>query len=109
MLDSLKFPEVKKLLERICKILGFKLIHSCFLYYSQVKKFWRLCGEDDEIIFLDVTIEDPTHDKSQTAKALLKRILNSRSFKTLEGKTIQNPFYNLDFTALKLKLDLFDK
>ena len=109
MKDSLKFPEVKKLLERICKILGFKLIHSYFYYYSQVKKFWRLCGENDEIIFLDIAIEDPAHDKSQTAKALLKRILNSRSFKTFEGKIIQNPFYNLDFTALKIKLDLLDK
>ena len=101
-LDSLSFSDIKRILERICKFLGFKLSHKPF--YS--KLMWLL-EVDDTVVFLD----GHNRDEFQTAKNLLRGILSSRIFKlrslkTYDDKTIQNPFYNLDFPELKIKLDL---
>ena len=103
-LDSLKFFEVKSLLNRIAKSLGFKLFH-CPLYSR--RSYWLLAVDDDVVVFLD----GMNRDEFQTAKALLAGILNSRIFKlrsvkSYDEKLIQNPFYNLDLLALQIKLDL---
>ena len=108
-LNSLKFPEVKDLLERICKVLNFKFVHT--YCYSPVKKDWLLVGDDGEIIFLDVTGKKFAQDRFQTAKALLEGILNTkifklRSIKSYDEKIIQNPFYLLDLSRLNVMLDL---
>ena len=102
-LDSLNFPKVKRLLERIARSLGFKLSHKPF--YTQPT--WLLDVDDDTVVFLD------GHDRDEfvTAKDLLRGILNSRIFKirsisSFEERTIQNPFYSLDLPELKIKLDL---
>lgn len=105
-LDSLSFPEVKNLLERICKILGFRFIYSNIC--PQPTWFLEVDNDDDTVVFLDGFNRG---DEFQTAKELLRGILNSRSFmlrsfKTFEEKIIQNPFYSLDLSALQIKLDL---
>lgn len=104
-LDSLKFFEIKHLLERIAKSLGFKLFH-CPLYSRE--SYWLLAVDDDIVVFL----EGCNRDEFQTAKALLAGILNSRIFKlrsikSYDEKLIQNPFYSLTIPELQLKLDLF--
>lgn len=103
-LDSLKFPETKKLLTRICKSLGFKLFrHQCC---------WFLAVDNNNDDYIVVFLEDHSRNRFQTAKELLRGILSSRIFikiwsaKTYDDKTIQNPFYNLVFPALQIKLDL---
>ena len=68
---------------------------------------WLLDVDDDTVVFLD----GYNRDEFQTAKDFLKGILSSRIFKlrslkTYDDKTIQNPFYNLDISALQIKLDL---
>jgi hypothetical protein len=103
-LDSLKFPEVKDLLKRICKILGFRFIYSNLRFSPPT---WLLEVDDDTVVFLDGC----NCYEFQTAKELLRGILNSRTFKlrhigSFEEQTIQNPFYSLDLSALKIKLDL---
>jgi len=108
-LDSLKFPEVKKLLSRICKSLGFKF----FCYQSPpYQHYWCLAAinnndNDDIVVFL----EDHDRYEFQTAKDLLRGILNARTFKlrnvySFEDSIIQNPFYSLDLSALQIKFDL---
>lgn len=106
-LDSLKFFEVKSLLNRIAKSLGFKLFHCPF--YSR-RSYWLLAVDDDIVVFL----EDRNRDEFQTAKDLLKGILNARTFmlrsvNTFDEKTIQNPFYSLTIPELQLKLDIFQQ
>lgn len=104
-LDSLRFPEVKNLLERICKILGFR-----FIYYNICSRptwFLEVDNNDDTVVFL----EGCNRDEFQTAKDLLRGILNARIFKirhvgSFEERTIQNPFYRLSLPALQIKLDL---
>lgn len=64
-LDSLSFSDIKILLERICKSLGFKFSHK--LFYS--KFMWLLEIDDDTVVFLD------GHNREmnfQTAKDLLR-------------------------------------
>lgn len=105
-LDSLSFPEVRNLLERICRFLGFRFIYSNI--YPQPTWFLEVDDDDDTVVLLDGFNRG---DEFQTAKELLRGILNSRSFtlrsfKTFEEKTIQNPFYSLDLPALQIKLDL---
>jgi hypothetical protein len=102
-LDSLSFSAVKRLIERICKSLGFKFSHEPF-YGPPV---WLLYIDKYNIVFLD------RHDRGdcKTAKDLLKGILAAKTFllrslATHEDKTIPNPFYSLDLCALKIKLDL---
>ena len=104
-LDSLSFPAVKSLLERMCKFLGFRLSHEPFYGYPA----WLLDVDDDMIVFLD----GHNRDEFSTIKDLLRGILNSRIFKlraisTFDAvdKIIPNPFYSLDLCALKIKLDL---
>lgn len=68
---------------------------------------WLLEVDDDTVVFLD----GHNRNEFQTAKNLLRGILNSRIFKTrsiklCDDKTIQNPFYNLDLPTLQIKLDL---
>lgn len=103
-LDSLSFPKTKTLLERIAKSLGFKLSHHP--HRTSRKKYWILLVDDGVIVFLD----ECSRYEFRTAKELLRGILNSRIFKTrsikYNDKTIQNPFYNLDLSALQIKLDL---
>ena len=105
-LDSLSFPKTKTLLERIAKSLGFKLSHHP--HCTSRKKHWILLVDDGcaTIVFLG----GRQRYEFQTAKELLRGILNSRIFKTrsikYNDKTIQNPFYNLDISALQIKLDL---
>lgn len=106
-LDSLSFPKTKTLLERIAKFLGFKLSQNP--HCTSRKKHWILLVDDGctAIVFLGGC----QRYEFQTAKELLRRILNSRIFKTrsikpCDDKTIQNPFYNLDLSALQIKLDL---
>lgn len=104
-LDSLSFSAVKRLLERICKSLGFKLSYKPFF----TNLAWLLNVDNDTVVFLD------GHDRDEytTAKGLLRGILNSRIFKLRtvstfnnDDKIIPNPFYSLDLYALKIKLDL---
>ena len=107
-LDSLKFPEIKKLLSRICKSLGFKLFRH--QYFSPHQHYWCLAvdnNDDDIVVFL----ENHNRDEFQTTKDLLRGILNARTFKLrnvhlFDDSIIQNPFYSLDLSALKIKLDL---
>ena len=99
-LDSLSSSEVKRLLERICKSLGFTLYNNLFIG-------WLLSVDDDTAVFLD----DHNRDKFSSIRGLLKGILNSRIFKlrsvkSWDEKLIQNPFYSLDLPALQIKLDL---
>lgn len=89
-LDSLKFPEIRRLLDKMAKSLGFRLSH-CPL--DSRKSYWLLSVE------------------FQTAKDLLREILNSRIFKlrslkSYDEKLLENPFYSLDLSALQIKLDL---
>lgn len=63
-LDSLSFSDVKRLLERICKSLGFKLSHKPFYF----KLMWLLEVDDDTVVFLD----GHNRDEFQTAKDLLR-------------------------------------
>lgn len=105
-LDSLSFLEVRTLLERICRFLGFRFIYSNI--HHKPTWFLEVDDDDDIVVFLDGFNRG---DEFQTAKDLLRGILNSRSFtlrsfKTFEEKTIQNPFYSLDLSALQIKLDL---
>ena len=104
-LDSLSFPAVKRLLERMCKSLGFRLSRKPF--YTQPA--WLLDVDDDNVVFLD----GHNRDEFQTAKDLLRGILNSKIFMLrnisafdVDDKTIPNPFCGLDISALKIKLDL---
>ena len=102
-LDSLSFSAIRRFLERICKFLGFKLSHEPF-YYELI---WLLDVDDDTVVFLDGC----NRDKFQTAKELLRGILSSRIFKlrslkTYDDKIVPNPFFGLDISALKIKLDL---
>lgn len=102
-LDSLKFSETKKFLSRICKSLGFKLFRH--QYFSS--HYWCLAVDSNIVVFL----EAHDRDEFQTAKELLKGILNARTFRlrnihSFEDSIIQNPFYNLDLSALQIKLDL---
>ena len=106
-LDSLSFPKTKTLLERIAKSLGFKLSQNP--HCTSRKKHWILLVDDGcaTIVFLSGC----QHYEFRTAKNLLREILNSRIFKTrsiklCDDKTIQNPFYSLDLSALQIKLDL---
>lgn len=107
-LDSLNFPETKKLLSRICKSLGFKLFQHH--YFSPHQHYWCLAvdsNDDDIVVFL----EDHNRDEFRTAKDLLRGILNARTFKlrnvySFEDSIIQNPLYSLDLSALQIKLDL---
>jgi hypothetical protein len=104
-LDSLKFPEVKDLLKRICKILGFRLNYSNLLFSPPPT--WLLEVDDDTVVFLDGC----NCYEFQTAKELLRGILNSRTFNlrrigSFEEQTIQNPLYSLDLSTLQIKLDL---
>lgn len=103
-LDSLKFSEIKRFLDKIAKSLGFKLFH-CPLYSR--KSYWLLSVDDDTVVFLDGC----NRDEFQTAKELLRGILNSRIFKlrsvkSYDEKLLENPFYSLDLSALQIKLDL---
>lgn len=91
-LDSLKFPEIRRLLDKMAKSLGFRLSH-CPL--DSRKSYWLL-SVDDEF---------------QTAKDLLREILNSRIFKlrslkSYDEKLLENPFYSLDLSTLQIKLDI---
>ena len=84
-LDSLNFSDIRELLGRICKSLGFKLSHKPF--YSEL--MWLPEVDDDTVVFLD----GHNRYEFQTAKELLRGILNSRTFKiwsakTYDGKTI---------------------
>lgn len=104
-LDSLSFSAVKRLLERICKSLGFRLSHKPF--YTNLT--WLLDVDYDTVVFLD----GHDRDEFRTAKDLLGGILNSRIFKfrtvsvfNNDDKIIPNPFYGLDLCTLKIKLDL---
>jgi len=104
-LDSLKFFEVRSLLNRIAKSLGFKLFH-CPLYSR--RSYWLLAVDDDIVVFLDGC----NRDEFQTAKALLAGILKSRIFKlrsvkSYDEKLLENPFYSLTIPELQLKLDIF--
>lgn len=106
-LDSLSFPKTKTLLERIVKSLGFKLSQNP--HHTSRKKHWILLVDDgcSTIVFLGRC----RRYEFWTAKDFLRGILNSRIFKTrsiklCDDKTIQNPFYNLDLSALQTKLDL---
>ena len=103
-LDSLKFSEIRRFLDKIAKSLGFRLFH-CPLY--SIKSYWLLSVDDDTVVFLDGC----NRDEFQTAKELLRGILNSRIFKlrhvhSFEESIVQNPFYSLDLSALQIKLDL---
>lgn len=96
---------MKNLLERICKILGFRFIYSNIC--SQPTWFLEVDDNDDTVVFL----EGCNRDEFQTAKDLLREILNARIFKlrhvgSFEERAIQNPFYSLDLSALQIKLDL---
>lgn len=104
-LDSLSFSAVESLLKRTCKTLGFRLYHKPF--YTNLT--WLLDVDNDTVVFLD------GHDRDEfiTAKSLLRGILSSRIFKLRtvstfnnDDKIIPNPFYSLDVSALKIKLDL---
>ena len=102
-LDSLKFPETKKLLTRICKSLGFKLFRC--------QCCWCLAVDSNNDDYIVVFLEDRGRNRFQTAKELLRGILNARAFKlrsfyTFEDSVIQNPLYSLDLSALQIKLDL---
>ena len=102
-LDSLKFSETKKFLSRICKSLGFKLFRH--QYFSS--HYWCLAVDSNIVVFL----EAHDRDEFQTAKELLRGILSSRIFKlrslkTYDDKIVPNPFFGLDISALKIKLDL---
>lgn len=104
-LDSLKFSEIRRFLDKIAKSLGFRLFH-CPLYSSR-KSYWLLSVDDDTVVFLDGC----NRDEFQTAKELLRGILNSRIFKlrsvkSYDEKLLENPFYSLDLSALQIKLDL---
>lgn len=106
-LDSLNFPKTKKLLTKICKSLGFRLFRHHYFFLHQY--YWHLTvdNNDDIVVFL----EDHNRDEFQTAKDLLRGILNARTFMlrhvhTFEESIIQNPFYSLDLSALQIKLDL---
>lgn len=104
-LDSLKFSEIRRFLDKIAKSLGFRLFH-CPLYLSR-KNYWLLSVDDDTVVFLDGC----NRDEFQTAKELLRGILNSRIFKlrsvkSYDEKLLENPFYSLDLLALQIKLDL---
>lgn len=104
-LDSLKFSEIRRFLDKIAKSLGFRLFH-CPLYLSR-KNYWLLSIDDDTVVFLDGC----NRDEFQTAKELLRGILNSRIFKlrsvkSYDEKLLENPFYSLDLSALQIKLDL---
>lgn len=104
-LDSLKFSEIRRFLDKIAKSLGFRLFH-CPLYLSR-KSYWLLSVDDDTVVFLDGC----NRDEFQTAKELLRGILNSRIFKlrsvkSYDEKLLENPFYSLDLSALQIKLDL---
>ena len=105
-LDSLNFSAIRRLLERICKSLGFRLFHQP-LSFAPVYVCWHLDVDDDTVVFLD----GHNRDEFRTAKDLLRGILNSRIFKirhvgSFEERTIQNPFYRLSLPALQIKLDL---
>ena len=104
-LDSLKFSEIRHLLERIAKSLGFKLFHG---HLFSRRSYWLLAVDDDIVVFL----EGANRDEFKTAKELLKGILNSRIFKlrsikSYDEKLLENPFYSLTILELQLKLDLF--
>ena len=104
-LDSLKFPEIRRFLDKIAKSLGFRLFH-CPLYSK--KSYWLLSVDDDTVVFLDGC----NRDEFQTAKALLAGILKSkifklRSVKSYDEKLLENPFYSLTIPELQLKLDIF--
>ena len=104
-LDSLKFSEIRRFLDKIAKSLGFRLQH-CPLYSR--KNYWLLAVDDDTVVFLDGC----NRDEFQTAKALLAGILNSRIFKlrsvkSYDEKLLENPFYSLTIPELQLKLDIF--
>ena len=106
-LDSLKFSEVKRLLERISKSLGFRLFHRP-ISLAPVDICWYLDVDDDTVVFLDGC----NRDEFQTAKALLAGILKSkifklRSVKSYDEKLLENPFYSLTILELQLKLDIF--
>ncbi len=106
-LDSLRFSETKKLLSRICKSLGFRLFRH--QYFSPHQHYWCLAADNDDGIV--VFLEDHNRDEFQTAKDLLRGILNARTFKlrniySFEDSIIQNPLYSLDLSALQIKLDL---
>lgn len=102
-LDSLSFSAVKRLLEKTCKSLGFKVSHEPF-YGAPA---WLLYVDKDNIVFLD------RHDRTdfKTARDLLRGILAAKSFLlrslvTHEDELIPNPFYSLDLCTLKIKIDL---
>lgn len=102
-LDSLSFSTVKRLLERMCKFLGITVSHEPFYGLPA----WILYVDNDVVVFLD------RHDRDdfKTAKDLLRGILAAKTFlfrslATGENKIIPNPFYSLDISALKIKLDL---
>ena len=102
-LDSFSFSAIKKLLEKTCKSLGFKVSHDSFFG----EPAWLLYIDKDNIVFLD----DHNRNEFKTAKDLLKGILGAKSFVlrsivTDEDELIPNPFYNLDLYTLKIKLDL---
>ena len=104
-LDSLKFSEIRRFLDKIAKSLGFRLFH-CPLYSR--KSYWLLSVDDDTVVFLDGC----NRDEFQTAKALLAGILKSRIFKlrsvkSYDEKLLENPFYSLTIPELQLKLDIF--
>lgn len=106
-LDSLSFSTVKRLLERICKSLGFRLFH-CPISFAPVYICWHLdAGDVRNAVFL----EGHNRDDFRTAKDLLRGILAVKAFKlrsldTGEEKIIPNPFCGLGISALKIKLDL---
>ena len=102
-IDSLSFSKIKRLLEKVCKSLGFKLSHEPF--YGPPT--WLLYVDNDVIVFLGKY----SRCEFQTAKDLLRGILAAKTFmlrtlSTYEDKTIPNPFCNLDLCALEIKLDL---
>jgi len=104
-LDSLSFPEVKRLLERIAKSLGFKLFRRQLLYSR--KSDWILIVDNDIVVFL----EGINGCEFQPAKDLLRGIINSRTFKlrhvhSFKESIVQNPFYSLNLSALQIKLNL---
>ena len=81
-IDSLGFSAAKRLLERICKSLGFRLYHNPF--YTNLT--WLLDVDDNTVVFLD------GHDRDEfvTAKSLLRGICNSRIFRLRTISVVNN-------------------
>ena len=104
-LDSLKFSEVKSLLNRIAAVLNFKVICRNAIFDND----WRLAPTTNDSI--DVYL-DGCYCMYSTAKNLLAGVLESRIFilrSTMpfhDDMVLENPFYSLTIPELCIKLDL---